>query len=859
MLFLIYLSLHSRLLMFIFVLLFLPTKCRKHDANVSDGEDDITIVPRSKSSDILKQDSLYWPTTKPSTSRTHFNSLKLWSKSRFKFMMRSSSSDNDKTNRESSATSDLDTVNVYEVNGGSTTNSNKRNINKTHDKDKKLLYERKSCYSSSEKSLAGGQNHNHQQTKSASINPVKMRESSNNRVRRNGLRYKDEPHSSSGNWSASSESGRTSIGSEITVQPKSSASSNSLNHGLHLSSGPPSSIISRRKFLNTSASSSVNSDGTMTPELQVHDPYDDETSSAYSCDTEGYYTSFHVDSGLKPLKEEEAMTPHQSTTQLSSSNSFSKSCSQTFLTAESEYEMFGRGSTSTTTSSAGTVCTTLLASSYSDHNILNNTAPCVPERKSSLTKIDRNSKLYSSLTSIEDNPDKTGTVKRNGVLLTREVTAIVHPTDKIRNESPDSGHNTSSSPVESNPNSSPVQNEFEYSESSDLECVDRIERIRDKTRIDRNKIPSICVITPMTSDDESSQQQQQQQQTSTKSNRTNEAKNRGLNNMLVRLKTVLPAINKKSPMKESMYKPNFDELNDEYVTLAEVTNDTSPNNTTSRAIATNERNLAAILSGNLNEETEYVSLNELPSNIRYSTHNIIPLGEIMTHAHHDSGPHKSSQCEINSKTKISGDVDNGNTTDGVNTHRTPTSTRVILDAHGRPVYNSDSLRRRKGAHTTFTPGPHIRESSTKSISPSPTIPSKESTKIPENYPTPGKSIYTSSQTMNNGITNRKILPVRPVTNTQQLKSANQSCNKILIRAPVLPGEGSLKREIMRKSPVTTVIASQTQITSGHRVINSKGAYVNMQDMTTQNSDYLDDDNDGDDDINNKGVTYYEGE
>ena len=29
---------------------------------------------------------------------------------------------------------------------------------------------------------------------------------------------------------------------------------------------------------------------------------DDEASSLYSCDAEGYYTSFHIDSGLKTLK-----------------------------------------------------------------------------------------------------------------------------------------------------------------------------------------------------------------------------------------------------------------------------------------------------------------------------------------------------------------------------------------------------------------------------------------------------------------------------------------------------------------------------------------------------------------------------
>lgn len=35
-----------------------------------------------------------------------------------------------------------------------------------------------------------------------------------------------------------------------------------------------------------------------------HNELDLETSSVYSCDAEGYYTSFHIDSGLKTLKVE---------------------------------------------------------------------------------------------------------------------------------------------------------------------------------------------------------------------------------------------------------------------------------------------------------------------------------------------------------------------------------------------------------------------------------------------------------------------------------------------------------------------------------------------------------------------------
>ena len=140
----------------------------------------------------------------------------------------------------------------------------------------------------------------------------------------------------------------------------------------------------RLKGRDTSASSSVTSEGTLTPDI-IQDinavPFSDdgETSSVYSCDTEGYYTSFHVDSGLKTLREEEPLTPvGQHQPQLLPQSPLTRSnevqSDPTSPVAENEYELFGRGSTSTTTSSAGTVCTTLMA-------------PPPPERKSSLTVV----------------------------------------------------------------------------------------------------------------------------------------------------------------------------------------------------------------------------------------------------------------------------------------------------------------------------------------------------------------------------------------------------------------------------------------------------------------------------------------
>lgn len=383
-------------------------------------------VERSRSSDILKNDSVIHsaPTAIEfgKATLTKFNSLKEWGRNRLRLIGR-----NDDTNKTKSLEISDDLANKCE------TNSICKDKEKFSDKDKKSLYEKKPCYSSSEKGTPV--------LLSEIVNSVRLRNTSSLKRQRNkNVMKKEDLHSSSGNWSASSESGRTSIASEITVQPKSSASSSSLNHchQIHsINSGAMGSVPSRRRFLNTSASSSAASDGTATPDLQMCDPfYDDETSSAYSCDTEGYYTSFHVDSGLKTLKEEEPVTPLQSCSALSSSNSCDTSMNQTILSAENEYEIFGRGSTSTTTSSAGTVCTTLLAT---DNESNNNQVPAVPERKSSLSKLNcSNSTLERSVSSstVGSTLERSGTIKRNGVFVQKEVSAIVHQQDSTYKWSP---------------------------------------------------------------------------------------------------------------------------------------------------------------------------------------------------------------------------------------------------------------------------------------------------------------------------------------------------------------------------------------------------------------------------------------
>lgn len=799
--------------------------------------------------------------------QSHFNTLKQWGRNRLRLITSrgSSGSDNDRQpppiDKQVSDIDDFNTQDTMRMNNAF------RKRQQEKEKERKLSHERKPSYSSqSEKSVAATV------TSLSTIpvplnHPVKLRESSLiRRQRRHGLGQKEEQNSSSGNWSASSESGRTSIGSEITTttHPKSSASSGSLNHHHQGSSGPPSSIISRRRFLNTSASSSITSEGTATPDLQTFGDFHDEgeTSSIYSCDTEGYYTSFHMDSGLKTLKEEEPATPLHTSQNLSSTTSFESSGNQTVISPENEYELFGRGSTSTTTSSAGTICTVVLPGDFE-----RNSVPQVPERKSSLTKLNRSSssvsnsntgtleRSYSSST-VGSTLERMGTIKRNGVLLQKEVQTLVSQAKEealkvTRTESPDSGNNTSSSPIESNANSSPTQSqqgvrsnsEFEYSESSDLESVDRIERIRVKTTINTSRIPSMCVITPGNSDDDEGIKNRKNSDSSedrellpqvieiafgdeTPINEsqikrmatTDEDKHQVYDvpnpqpffkKEVFKKTTLLPlgsfmgklrgVLNKKSPNKDTAAAPLAAEEDvteiyadncGEYVTIADVANNNKKQNRNSGVYYSNDvvkRNLATVLSGNLNEETEYVSLNELPCNIRCES-NLLSSGDD-TDAGIDKNTTRENDCSNTTSTittEMEGNPHEQNRIKGA---------RVTLDAHGKVVYSSDSLKRRKGAHTTFAPGPNVKDTKQSESVASETSRSEdiESIVIPP---------AISSPLLSGGVLNRKLNQVRPVV-SQRLNS------------PI----------------VETLTNTQSAITM-------RGAYVNLQDVQANSNPLL---------------------
>lgn len=840
------------------------------NAAATEEIEDITVI-RSKSSDLLKKSPI-----DPVTKKGHFNSLKQWGKNRLKMIGRSPSASRDsfKDNLKVERSKDSKSPTRQEENEKQeTVNLRKK---RPGDEDRRT-HQRCASYSSSEKSIGVPASI----PPTATINStVKLRGTSvQRRLKRSGI-GKEEPHSSSGNWSASSESGRTSIGSEITtttVPPKSTTSAATSNNSLNLHHGPPSSIISRRRFMNTSGSGSVTSEGTLTPDI-IHDLHEDlETSSEFSCDTEGYYTSFHMDSGLKTLKEEEVCP----STPMHTSNALSNSSNSQTLTAENEYELFGKGSTSTTTSSAGTVCTALMAAG-SDRSLV--IGPTVPERKSSLTKMIRsrsnnihsaNASLdksmnstfskspFSSLkfNSVQSYPDKkiynhsspeinevshsTITITRN-VGNHREITAVaeVHTETELEStkkstgtSSPDSGHNTSSSPIEDSVSSAHGKNslsEQDYSESSDLEGTDRIERIRYKTTINSSRIPSLCVITPTNSDDESeesnkdtdasrkqdndevnttfkkisnrpkldlpSEDKIKEVKNSNETTKTNKVHTQinlksslqPLNNLMCKLKGVLPhkLSNKKSPTtKDPCINDDIYDAGD-YVTIADVRNNNQKMSLNRSVYGNNDivrKNLQAVLSGR--PETEYVSLNELPN------------------------------CLSGSKDFLENTLEEKPSPVIEEIQRK--GAKVTLDSQGQVIYSSDTLKRRKGAHTTFEPGPFVQE-----VCPTTTIVQRETADVVK-------------------VTDETDFPYEPPLASS--KPTSPQLGKMIIKAPIEP-DGPVTTEfvplpppkpstIITATPFTeiTALTSQPSVRNDRdlprvvEAITRTGAYVNIHD------------------------------
>ncbi|KAJ8868917.1 hypothetical protein PR048_030458 [Dryococelus australis] len=792
---------------------------------------------RSASTDFLrsKEES---PTD---TKKSHFNSLKQWGKVKLR-LIRSSSTD-----KTTSLSGSHEDSNIYEAVGA----KGSRKLD--------LKYDRRTSKSSAGTNLPI----------SSSSGPMSMAV----KLRENSLLRRKKERM----WGRCNALLIWELECELREwESITGTSSNSLSQPHNHNPPSSSSVGSRRKFITTSASSSF-SEGTLTPDIAPSDigtpffPDDGETSSVYSCDTEGYYTSFHMDSGLKTLKEEDPAGTLQVPLQSTSALSVSPNRSST-LTAENEYELFGKGSTSTTTSSAGTVCTTLMFGN--EGNLSGPTAPAVPERKSSLEPVN----------SLERNMQK--------------VTVMIHEhkDDGTMSESPDSGHNTSSSPVGST--NSPQgtltgrSSEYEFSES-DLEGFDRIERIRVKTTINSSRIPSMCVITPPQSDDEISLSQygplyrlpnsaslpssdihcsendshnnketsdsrhhyrvsprRFEKQLSTDSDRSSESEFTKVSprilkkNSLSRLDKVSgstvrsdDSFPSRSPSGETVifngttenslprlhteehHKPSAEPQNsilDKVKgVLADVGKRTHCPKSSVDASTTSEEKISPVDTGDyvtiidahgnrtqsshqpssyapqysnmvkktptatsarfLTRETEYVSLNELPSS--GPTQNTIPSPA-------DSLERKKRQ-----------------------------GARVTLDSEGKVVYSSDSLKRNKGGYSSFEPGPYVKDAIT-----SPVASPMTAHRVPKSNIRP---VTLSSHGLKS-----------PVMDHSTRRSTSPSA---VLRYPTSPQLGKVIIRAGGKTSSMTRVSSPTPVvvpSSTNRPLSprqaTRGAYVNVQ-------------------------------
>ncbi|KAF2354757.1 hypothetical protein FHG87_014490 [Trinorchestia longiramus] len=218
------------------------------------------------------------------------------------------------------------------------------------------------------------------------------------------------------------------------------------------------------------SSSSFTSDGTLTPTQDIQDIpfFDDDTSSAYSCDTEGYYTSFHIDSGLRS-------TCSYEDTKLATSASDSETPG-------------GGGSRSASGSIAGSISNSSAASlgTVIMRNPEKKTPPKPPQRVSSLDRKSSSASNRESIITVIHVNGSAGSSREDLVASSGSETA-------------DSGRETSSSATEP---TSPRQTTASCVDVAAAE-LERKDSFRSKTAINASGIPSMCVITPPISDDES--------------------------------------------------------------------------------------------------------------------------------------------------------------------------------------------------------------------------------------------------------------------------------------------------------------------------------------------------------------------
>jgi hypothetical protein len=148
---------------------------------------------------------------------------------------------------------------------------------------------------------------------------------------------------------------------------------------------------------------------------------------------------------------------------------------------------------------------------------------------------------------------------------------------------------------------------------------------------------------------------------------------------------------------------------------------------------------------------------------------------------------------------------------------------VKMDAHGNPIYDSNSLKRKKGAITTFSPGPCVKEGSSSSCTTVESITIADEAKkfIGENHNR--KSSIESQNSQIYRRTNQIVRPVVPQRNPKEVtcevedKNNNNINNQMTSNNHLMRPNGSLSLNL--NSVSSKVLANS----------NMRGAYVNVQD------------------------------
>ncbi|XP_052122246.1 uncharacterized protein LOC127749167 [Frankliniella occidentalis] len=237
------------------------------------------------------------------------------------------------------------------------------------------------------------------------------------------------------------------------------------------------------------------------------------------------------------------------------------------------------------------------------------------------------------------------------------------------------------------------------------------------------------------------------------------------------------------------------------------------------------------------ENQEYVSLNEIPAP--------------------DSSKHPAAS------------VLSGSSSESSLERKKRQGARVMLDSEGKVVYSSDSLRRRKGAHTTFAPGQFVKDTS---VSPSPSPVARH--RMPKSIIRP---VQSQASGLPHGINNRSpshsasksllsetshsggsvprplSLQTRPITSFERGSAIQPSRASMLQTSDLLNQRNN--RVIIRAglvSPTEDLTNCSMRSMSPRNTTPTRGAYVHVQPdnrpTIKTNPMFLQTDFDGPDDV-----------